>query len=225
MMMDKRRSQKYVPPPSNDDDDDDDGGGGSGGVTLPALLSPGLAMEHRRMSQLQRDSGWLQETARKLSSVAAAADVAPSDDLSVASIASDVSHMKEFNVVHTIEHVIDAAHYDRLLFEAAKSGDLALTKKCLRHGANVHWRDVAGNTPLQWAAINGKSKVAKVLLQAGARVDNVCKDIKNSVLHSAARGGSCSVIKWCLKRGVPVDVRNSEVRHLARTPSPVSSAF
>ena len=201
-MMDKRTSRKFIPPPSDDDDD-------GGGLALPVLLSPGLAMEQRRMSQLKRDSGWLKEAGL---SIAAASATAP-DDLSVASVGSELSsHALEYSTVHSIEHVTDAAHYDRLLFEASKTGDVVLTKKCIRHGANVHWRDVIGNTPLQWAAINGNSKVAKLLLQAGARIDNVCKEIKNSVLHSAARGGSCSIIKWCLKRGVPVDVRNMEVR-------------
>ena len=112
--------------------------------------------------------------------------------------------------VYSITQVVEAAHYDSLLFEAAKHGDVDLCQECIRKGANPNWRDMLGNTPLQWAAINGKSKVAKILIQAGAKLDNVCKDTKNTIMHSAAKGGSCSILKWLLKEGIPPDSRNHE---------------
>ena len=112
--------------------------------------------------------------------------------------------------VYSIKQVTDAAHYDSLLFDAAKEGDVTLCEQCLANGANPNWRDMLGNTPLQWAAINGKSKVAKILIQAGAKMDNVCKDTRNSIMHSAAKGGSCSILKWLLKAGIEPDSRNHE---------------
>ena len=140
--------------------------------------------------------------------------------------------------VYSITQVTEAAHYDSLLFDAAKEGDVDLCKECINKGANPNWRDMLGNTPLQWAAIHGKSKVAKILIEAGAKLDNVCKDTKNSIMHSAAKGGaymniptqspsqtntllpsdttfllhtgSCSILKWLIKAGIEPDSRNRE---------------
>lgn len=112
--------------------------------------------------------------------------------------------------VYSITQVTEAAHYDSLLFVAAKEGNVDLCMECLNKGANPNWRDMLGNTPLQWAAIHGKSKVAKVLIQAGAKLDNVSKDTKNSIMHSAAKGGSCSILKWLLKAGIEPDCRNHD---------------
>jgi hypothetical protein len=55
------------------------------------------------------------------------------------------------------------------------TGDLTVVKALLKAGANPNIGDVAGKTPLMWTAEGDVADLAKLLLDAGARVDT--KDV------------------------------------------------
>jgi len=66
------------------------------------------------------------------------------------------------------------------LIDEAKKGDLQNVIRLLNAQANVNEYNAEGLTALMSAAENGHAEVVKVLLQAGANVDNVIPDIINS---------------------------------------------
>ena len=71
---------------------------------------------------------------------------------------------------------------NKKLYHAAESGDVDLAQDCLHKGADVHYKDGDGRTPLHLAAERGKTEVTKVLLEAGASLSAVNNDvIKHSV--------------------------------------------
>lgn len=55
--------------------------------------------------------------------------------------------------------------------EAARIGDRAAVRSLLSENASVDEGDNKGNTALHWAALNGDSRLAELLLSAGALVD------------------------------------------------------
>ena len=67
---------------------------------------------------------------------------------------------------------------NKKLYNAAKSGNIDLVQDCLQKGADVHYKDIRGQTPLHKAALMGSTAVTRVLVEAGASlsaVDNAGK--------------------------------------------------
>jgi uncharacterized protein len=54
---------------------------------------------------------------------------------------------------------------------AAGLGNVQIMNLLLDHGATVDYRDLDGNTPLHWAALNGQTAAIKRLVAAKAEVD------------------------------------------------------
>jgi ankyrin repeat protein len=62
-------------------------------------------------------------------------------------------------------------HYWSPLILASVRGDVEVVSRLLAHGASVVAADREGKTALHWAAMRGKTAVARHLLDAGAEVD------------------------------------------------------
>jgi len=60
---------------------------------------------------------------------------------------------------------------DYPLHMAARRGQVVVVEELVRHGAVRDVRDAHGLTPLELALLAGKTQVARILLQAGARQD------------------------------------------------------
>jgi len=94
------------------------------------------------------------------------------------------------------------------LHDAAKSGDVALTKQLIDQGADVAKPDAAGEPPLLIAALAGHPDVVAVLLERGSDIE-----IRNkgglTALHAAAYGGNLDVVELLVSKGAAVnDSRN-----------------
>ncbi|XP_057335764.1 ankyrin-1-like isoform X2 [Microplitis mediator] len=77
-----------------------------------------------------------------------------------------------------------------------------ITKLLIDKGADIKCRDKSGNTPLQYAILQGCLEVVKLLLQQDSASDDTktLNDKKQTLLHSAASIKSRSIIKLLLKR-------------------------
>jgi len=94
------------------------------------------------------------------------------------------------------------------LHDAAKAGDVALTKQLIDQGADVAKPDAAGEPPLLIAALAGHPDVVAVLLERGSDIE-----IRNkgglTALHAAAYGGNLDVVELLVSKGAAVnDSRN-----------------
>lgn len=58
---------------------------------------------------------------------------------------------------------------------AAGLGNVPIMNLLLDHGATVDYRDLDGNTPLHWAALNGQTAAIKRLIAAKAQIDAINK--------------------------------------------------
>jgi ankyrin repeat protein len=87
---------------------------------------------------------------------------------------------------------------------AALGGHLVLVKKLHERGADIN---AAGWTPLAYAATNGKTEVARYLLDIGAN-PNALSPNGTSALMMAVRGGHAETVDLLLAKGADVNLRN-----------------
>ena len=67
---------------------------------------------------------------------------------------------------------------NKALLVAVTKGDAKLVQKCLQKGADINCEGgIIGGTPLHWAALKGHKSVTKVLLEAGASLSTVDKQV------------------------------------------------
>jgi ankyrin repeat protein len=91
------------------------------------------------------------------------------------------------------------------LFDAIEVGNLELVKMLLAHGASVNAATTKTKiTPLMWAIGEGRSDIAKTLLEANEDVQAVTAD-GFSALTFAARVGDIEIAKLLIGRGVSVN--------------------
>jgi ankyrin repeat protein len=95
------------------------------------------------------------------------------------------------------------------VFEASAAGDIvAVRERIEAEPASVQAYAADGFTPLHLAAFFGHEEVARVLLDAGARIDAVThNEMENMPLHAAAAGRHLDVCALLLERGAPVDAQ------------------
>jgi ankyrin repeat protein len=94
------------------------------------------------------------------------------------------------------------------IFEAASLGSLSRLKDNLSNGKDVNSYSIDGFTALHFACFFGQPEAARLLVEAGARVDAVASNpTKVMPLHSAASSRNLEAARLLLERGAPVDAR------------------
>jgi ankyrin repeat protein len=84
---------------------------------------------------------------------------------------------------------IDAlSTYDQTgLMKVAEDGDAATVDRILKLGADLNRQNSNGETALWFAVYGGHEDLALSMIAKGAKADQIKKDVKECLLHSAAR--------------------------------------
>lgn len=89
---------------------------------------------------------------------------------------------------------------DDALFAAIEAGAARSVRHLLEAGARVTARDEGGNTPLIYAAADGRTDVAALLLDGGAEVDSE-DGYRSTALSSATTNGHTETVRLLLAAG------------------------
>ncbi|MER5299892.1 ankyrin repeat domain-containing protein [Streptomyces lasiicapitis] len=108
--------------------------------------------------------------------------------------------------------------YSRQLFEAIPEGNVIRVKALLRAGADPNRADWEGLTPLYDASVNGKARIAHLLLAAGASPDTESAGLGSDGLPlcAAACWGHTETVRELLAHGANPNLR--EDHGTGRTP-------
>lgn len=120
------------------------------------------------------------------------------------------------NLVHFISQNIPTRVYnndpgkEKALLSAATSGDAAKVRSLVEEGTNVNVRDdsVHHFTPLITAAMNDYVEVARVLLEAGANLEDTASSSGNTALHQGSSAGRLRICRLFLDKGAKLDAMN-----------------
>jgi uncharacterized protein len=77
----------------------------------------------------------------------------------------------KFFINNNLVDINDVSHHSNALIIATIYGYTEIIKILLANGADVNLMSVDGQTPLMWAARNGKIETAKLLIANGADVN------------------------------------------------------
>lgn len=94
------------------------------------------------------------------------------------------------------------------LMEAACHGDMAVSRRLLKAGANVHKQSSMGNTPLHWATFKNAPHLAKLFLEHGADI-NQTNSNSQTPLHAACDKLHEDMIAFLHQQGARWDVKDS----------------
>lgn len=94
-----------------------------------------------------------------------------------------------------------------LLLAVRDARDLSLVRFLRERGASVDVADLAGRTPLSFAAASGRLDLVAYLVGQGARIDAADERGRTPLFH-AVLGNHREVVDWLLERGAEVDVRD-----------------
>ncbi len=92
------------------------------------------------------------------------------------------------------------------LIYAARIGDTNWLNEMIKAGADVNGKNENLEAPLLWAAFNGHMRVAKILLDNDARINDTSK-AGWSALMAAVESGSEQLVKLLLARGADVSIK------------------
>ena len=96
------------------------------------------------------------------------------------------------------------------LWHAARIGDLPAMKRYIADGEDVNALDDYLNlSPLTWAALNGQTEAARILIENGADV-NIRDDKGSTPLHGAVAFGRADVAKLLVETGADQQARNDD---------------
>ena len=93
------------------------------------------------------------------------------------------------------------------MYDAADANDSALVNKLLKQGAEVNWRNPAGNTPLAKACAWGSYEAAEALCAHGAELDTR-NGHQRTPLMKAAHCGRTKICEMLLALGADPSLKN-----------------
>ena len=105
------------------------------------------------------------------------------------------------------DHVKNLPHTSSNIWKACAIGDLDAIKKAIDDKVDVNAMDQQfGMTPLSWAALNGKTSAAQLLIDNGADVNGLNRD-GGTPLHGSVFLGRVETTKLLLKHGADTNIR------------------
>lgn len=97
------------------------------------------------------------------------------------------------------------ANYGKEVFENAKKGNHILLTRLVKIGADLTYKDSAGNTALHAAASNRAATCSKILLEAGAE-PNVLNNANKTPLQLAVQYGRSATVRALLSANAKITV-------------------
>ncbi|MEP7352149.1 MAG: ankyrin repeat domain-containing protein [Acidobacteriota bacterium] len=92
---------------------------------------------------------------------------------------------------------------------AVQADDLELVSLLIQAGAKVSTANIAGSTPLQLAAINGRAAMLERLITAGADPNAPVTKSGDTALMMASRTGKVAAVRVLLDRGAKVNAQET----------------
>ncbi|GFO49489.1 ankyrin repeat domain 54 [Plakobranchus ocellatus] len=96
---------------------------------------------------------------------------------------------------------------EQRLVAAAGAGDISTVRKLLRKHVPTNILDTYGKSALHMASLAGHSEIVRILLEAGAQVNQTIGS-KVTPLHAAARNHNTETIKRLVLGGAVLDAEN-----------------
>ena len=94
------------------------------------------------------------------------------------------------------------------MFEMTVHGEVEAVRAFVRRGVHINTPDENGWIPLDWACHGGDSaEVVMVLVDGGAKIDNIGKD-GDSPIHRVARRAHLPILNMLLRKGAHTDAKN-----------------
>ena len=121
---------------------------------------------------------------------------------------------------HSVAHPTAQACHP--LHDAVKADNIVLVKLRLTEGADVNEVDLFG-TPLHYAAARNSADIAKVLIDAGAKLEAEAVEDQRRAhpLHTAARGNAVEVAEFLVGIGAQLNARDAD----GATPLSVAASY
>jgi ankyrin repeat protein len=98
------------------------------------------------------------------------------------------------------------------IFDSANSGDCRHLTRTIRTTPDINVRDSYGRTALHYAALNGHSDAARILIHNGADVNPLALNDGASPLHYACLNGHFHTASLLLSQGADVAVQTRRER-------------
>lgn len=118
-------------------------------------------------------------------------------------------------VQHLLDHGVSVDHTDTIdaktpLIVASEQGFKGHVKILIAAGADVAKKDRDGQTALAYAAENGHCVVARMLLEAGATIQDVNRRCVESLLISASRHNFVQLVKPLIAAGADLSTKDRD---------------